>query len=144
MNYASVVFPLPQDLAFTYVIPDRLKSIVHCGSRVVAPLRRRLLEGVIVALLHEPVLPDHSIEIKYLSDCLDGPPTFSPELITLTKWMAGYYLSSHGEALNCAVPATIRSHRRRILLIFPRRGSELCRACNNTQSSAPDGAFTGN
>ena len=115
MNYASVVFPLPQDLAFTYVIPDRLKSIVHCGSRVVAPLRRRLLEGVIVALLHEPVLPDHSIEIKYLSDCLDGPPTFSPELITLTKWMAGYYLSSHGEALNCAVPATIRSHRRRMV-----------------------------
>lgn len=115
MNYASVVFPLPQDLAFTYAIPDRLKSIVHCGSRVVAPFGRRSQEGVIVALLDEPALPDHSIEIKNLSDCLDGPPTFSSELITLTKWMAGYYLSSHGEALNCAVPATIRSHRRRIV-----------------------------
>ncbi len=115
MNYANVVFPLPQDIAFTYTIPDRLKSIVHCGSRVVAPLRRRPQEGVIVALLDEPTLPDSSIEIKNLSDCLDGPPTFSPELITLTKWMAGYYLSSHGEALNCAVPATIRSHRRRIV-----------------------------
>ena len=115
MNYANVVFPLPQDFAFTYAIPDRLKSIVHCGSRVVAPLRRRPQEGVIVALLDEPALPDSSIEIKNLSDCLDGPPTFSPELITLTKWMAGYYLSSHGEALNCAVPATIRSHRRRMV-----------------------------
>ena len=115
MNYANVVFPLPQDLAFTYAIPDRLRSIVHCGSRVVAPLRRRPQEGVIVALLDEPSLPDNSIEIKNLSDCLDGPPTFSPELITLTKWMAGYYLSSHGEALNCAVPATIRSHRRRMV-----------------------------
>ena len=115
MNYASVVFPLPQDLAFTYAIPDRLRSIVHCGSRVVAPLRRRPQEGVIVALLDEPSLPDNSIEIKNLSDCLDGPPTFSPELITLTKWMARYYLSSHGEALNCAVPATIRSHRRRMV-----------------------------
>ena len=115
MNYASVVFPLPQDIAFTYAIPQRIKSIVHCGSRVVAPLRRRPQEGVIVALLDEPDLPDHSIEIKNLSDCLDGPPTFSSELIALTKWMAGYYLSSHGEALNCAVPATIRSHRRRIV-----------------------------
>ena len=115
MNYASVVFPLPQDLAFTYAIPDRLKSIVHCGSRVVAPLGRRFQEGVIVALLDEPALPDRPIEIKNLSDCLDGPPTFSAELITLTKWMSGYYLSSHGEALNCAVPATIRSHRRRIV-----------------------------
>ena len=115
MNYANVVFPLPQDIAFTYTIPDRLKSIVHCGSRVVAPLRRRSQEGVIVALLDEPALADRSIEIKNLSDCLDGPPTFTSELITLTKWMAGYYLSSHGEALNCAVPATIRSHRRRIV-----------------------------
>ena len=115
MNYASVVFPLPQDLAFTYAIPDHLRSIVECGSRVVAPLRRRPQEGVIVALLDEPSLPDNSIEIKNLSDCLDGPPTFSPELITLTKWMAGYYLSSHGEALNCAVPATIRSHRHRMV-----------------------------
>ena len=115
MNYASVVFPLPQDLAFTYAIPDHLRSIVECGSRVVAPLRRRPQEGVIVALLDEPSLPDNSIEIKNLSDCLDGPPTFSPELITLTKWLAEYYLSSHGEALNCAVPATIRSHRRRMV-----------------------------
>ena len=115
MNYASVVFPLPQDIAFTYAIPERLESIVHCGSRVVAPLRRRPQEGVIVALLDEPDLPDPAIEIKNLSDCLDGPPTFSSELIALTKWMAGYYLSSHGEALNCAVPATIRSHRRRIV-----------------------------
>ena len=115
MNYASVVFPLPQDLAFTYAIPERLRSIVHCGSRVVAPLGRRFQEGVIVALLDEPALPDHSIEIKNLSDCLDGPPTFSSELIVLTKWMAGYYLSSHGEALSCAVPATIRSHRRRMV-----------------------------
>lgn len=115
MNYASVVFPLPQNLAFTYAIPERLRSIVHCGSRVVAPLGRRFQEGVIVALLDEPALPDHSIEIKNLSDCLDGPPTFSSELIVLTKWMAGYYLSSHGEALSCAVPATIRSHRRRMV-----------------------------
>ena len=115
MNYANVVFPLPQDLTFTYTVPDRLKSIVHCGSRVVAPLRRRPQEGVIVALLDEPSLADRSIEIKHLSDCLDGPPTFTSELITLTKWMAEYYLSSHGEALNCAVPATIRSHRRQIV-----------------------------
>ena len=115
MNYANVVFPLPQDLAFTYTVPDHLKSIVHCGSRVVAPLRRRLQEGVIVALLDEPSLADRSIEIKHLSDCLDGPPTFTSEVITLTKWMAEYYMSSHGEALNCAVPATIRSHRRQIV-----------------------------
>ncbi|MDE0299308.1 MAG: primosomal protein N' [Candidatus Poribacteria bacterium] len=122
MNYANVVFPLPQDLSFTYAIPDRLKSNVHCGSRVVAPLGRRFQEGVIVALLDEPALPERSIEIKNLSDCLDGPPTFSSELILLTRWMAGYYLSSHGEALSCAVPAIIRSHRRRIVHLLATDG----------------------
>ena len=118
MNYASVVFPLPQDLAFTYAIPDHLTPIVHCGSRVLAPLGNNKREGVVIALQEEPDLPDQSIEIKNLSDCLDETPTFSNELLQLTQWMAQYYISSHGEALNCAVPAAIRSQQRRVVRLI--------------------------
>ena len=57
MKYACVVFPLPQDLTFSYAIPVRLQSIVQRGSRVLAPLGEGTREGVIVDLMDEPELP---------------------------------------------------------------------------------------
>lgn len=115
MKYARVVFPLPQDLTFSYAIPVRLQSIAQRGSRVLAPLGEGTREGVIVDLMDEPDLPDDSIQIKNLSDCLDDTPTFSDELLTLTKWMSEYYLSSWGEALRCAAPAAIRTRQNRLV-----------------------------
>ena len=115
MKYARVVFPLPQDLAFSYAIPVRLQSITQRGSRVIAPLGEGTREGVIVDLMEEPDLPDDSIRIKNLTDCLDDSPTFSDELLTLTKWMSEYYLSSWGEALRCAAPAVVRTRQNRVV-----------------------------
>ena len=113
MKYARVAFPLPQDLTFSYAIPVRLQSLAQRGSRVLAPLGQGTREGVIVDLMDEPDLPDDSIEIKNLTDCLDDTPTFSDELLTLTKWMSEYYLSSWGEALRCAAPAAVRTRQNR-------------------------------
>ncbi len=115
MEYARVVFPLPQDLAFSYAIPVRLQSVVQRGSRVLAPLGEGTREGVIVDLMDEPDLPDDSIRIKNLTDCLDDTPTFSDELLRLTKWLSEYYLSSWGEALRCAAPAAIRTRQNRVV-----------------------------
>ena len=115
MKYARVAFPLPQDLTFSYAIPVRLQSLAQRGSRVLAPLGQGTREGVIVDLMDEPDLPDDSIEIKNLTDCLDDTPTFSDELLTLTKWMSEYYLSSWGEALRCAAPAAVRTRQNRVV-----------------------------
>ncbi|MCZ6676561.1 MAG: DEAD/DEAH box helicase family protein, partial [Candidatus Poribacteria bacterium] len=115
MKYARVVFSLPQDLAFSYTIPNRLRSTAQPGSRVLAPLGGSTREGVIVELLDEPDLPDDSIVIKNLTDCLDDSPTFSDQLLALTKWVSTYYLSSWGEALKCAAPAAVRSRQKRII-----------------------------
>ena len=115
MKYARVAFPLPQDLTFSYAIPARLQSVAQRGSRVLAPLGEGTREGVIVDLMDEPDLPDDSIEIKNLTDCLDDTPTFSDELLTLTKWMSEYYLSSWGEALRCAAPAAVRTRQNRLV-----------------------------
>ena len=115
MKYARVVFPLPQDLTFSYAIPARLQSLAQRGTRVLAPLGEGVREGVIVDLMDEPDLPDDSIKIKNLADCLDDTPTFSDELLTLTKWLAEYYLSSWGEALRCAAPAAVRTRQNRVV-----------------------------
>lgn len=115
MNYARVVFPLPQDLSFSYAIPNHLASVVQPGARVLASLGRSVREGVVVGLMEQPELPDSSIEIKPLVDCLDDSPTFSDELLALTKWIAEYYLSSWGEALKSAIPAAVRTQQRRVV-----------------------------
>ena len=115
MKYARVAFPLPEDLTFSYAIPARLQSFTQRGSRILAPLGQGTREGVIVDLMDEPDLPDDSIEIKNLTDCLDDTPTFSDELLTLTKWMSEYYLSSWGEALRCAAPAAVRTRQNRVV-----------------------------
>ncbi len=115
MEYARVVFPLPQDLTFSYAIPSRFQSLAQRGSRVLAPLGESIREGVIVELMDEPDLPDDSIKIKNLNDCLDDTPTFSDELLRLTTWMSEYYLSSWGEALRCAAPAAVRTRQNRVV-----------------------------
>ena len=115
MKYARVAFPLPEDLTFSYAIPARLQSVAQRGSRVLAPLGQRPREGVIVDLMDEPDLPDESIKIKNLTVCLDDIPTFSDELLALTKWMSEYYLSSWGEALRCAAPAAVRTRQNQLV-----------------------------
>ena len=85
-----------------------LAPVVQPGSRVLASLGRSVREGVVVAVMEKPELPDSSIEIKPLVDCLDDSPTFSDELLALTKWIAEYYLSSWGEALKSAIPGAVR------------------------------------
>ena len=113
MKYASVAFPIPQELTFTYAVPARFQSKVVCGARVIAPLGRAVREGVIVALMDEPDLPDDSIEIKKFTDLLDDTPAYSAELLNLTKWIAEYYLASWGEALQCAIPGAVRTEQNR-------------------------------
>ena len=115
MKYARVVFPLPQDLAFSYTIPDHLQSLAQPGCRVLAPLGASTREGVIVELMEDSDLSDNSIEMKDLANCLDDTPTFSNELLALTKSISAYYLSSWGEALKCAVPSAMRSQQNRIV-----------------------------
>ena len=107
MRYANIAFPLSVDQVFTYGVPPHLDAAAQPGSRVLAPFRGPQQEGVIVERLETTDL-DPTL-IKLLADCLDETPTFSPELLTLTKWMAEYYVCPWGIALSCAVPAAIRS-----------------------------------
>ena len=109
MSYANVAFPLSVNRLFTYDVPPHLDAIVQPGVRVLAPFHRGNQEGVVVERIDETELAPH--QIKRISDCLDEIPTFSTELLELTKWMADYYVSSWGNALFCAVPAAVRSKK---------------------------------
>lgn len=109
--YANIAFPLNIDKTFTYSIPEKLAENVQVGIRVLAPLGRSKREGVVVELTETP--PD--VEIKAIIDCIDDEPVYSNEILKLTKWIAEYYMASHGQALKCAIPGGLGVISRRIV-----------------------------
>ncbi|MCY3741294.1 MAG: primosomal protein N' [Candidatus Poribacteria bacterium] len=117
MRYANVAFPLSVDQVFTYGVPPQLDPVLQPGVRVLAPFRRTKHEGVVVERLDETDLAPNLI--KNVSECLDETPMFSPEMLTLTKWMADYYVCSWGVALYCAVPAAVRTQKTEQVRLLP-------------------------
>ena len=117
MPYANVAFPIAVNQLFTYAVPPHLDTVLQPGVRVLAPFGRNNHEGVVVERIGETELaPD---KVKSISDCLDDMPTFSTEMLSLTRWMADYYLTSWGNALFCAVPAAVRSQRQQRVQLCP-------------------------
>ena len=113
MSFANIAFPITANRLFTYVVPQHLDAIVQPGVRVLTSFRSTTQEGVVVKRTDETDV--HPDKLKKITDCLDVTPTFSEELLTLTKWMAKYYLSSWGNSLFCAVPAAVRNQKQQII-----------------------------
>ena len=104
-KYVNIVFPIPVDESFSYLLPEELRGRVQVGMRALAPFgkRNREREGVVVELPKEPDVQ----KLKEVVDILDDEPFFSDDILELTKWIAEYYLSSWGEVLKCATPAGV-------------------------------------
>ncbi len=117
MRYANVAFPLSVDQVFTYGVPPQLDTVLQPGVRVLAPFRRTKQEGVVVERVNETDLAPNLI--KNVSEYLDEKPMFSPDMLTLTKWMADYYVCSWGVALYFGVPAAVRTQKRERVRLRP-------------------------
>ena len=96
----DIAIYIPLDRTFTYLVPPELQSSVAIGKRALVPFGKKHLTGVIVGLPAATNVPG----LKPVNDILDVKPTFSPELLALTKWIAEYYLAPWGEVLRAATP----------------------------------------
>jgi len=112
-KYANIVFPIPVDRCFSYILPEEFRGKAKVGMRALAPFGKgdRETEGVIVELLEKPQVQD----VKEVMDVLDEEPFFADDMLKLTRWIADYYMSSWGEALRCATPAGINIISKRIV-----------------------------
>ena len=104
--FADVVFDRPMDHAYTYAVPDSLRSSISVGKRVEAPFGRgnRSSIGFCVRVHNQP--PAH--ETKFIADIPDSESLITEPLMRLTRWMADYYLCSWGQTLFAVVPAGAR------------------------------------
>ena len=116
MRLVHVAVPVPAIDALTYRVPDSLSLPVR-GARVLVPLGKRILTGVIVRVEEvEAGAPDAQstpADIKEVIDVLDDTAFLPSDVLRLTDWVAEYYACGAGDALSAAMPprAWIESER---------------------------------
>jgi len=105
-RYAEVVLPVPVSRAYTYQIPDGLADHVVPGARVVVPVRRGAVVGIVTALNDQPSAVN---DIKPISAAPDAEPALSDALLGLGRWMSDYYGAPLGLALRAILPGPLWS-----------------------------------
>jgi len=100
-RFAQVALPLPLASSYTYRIPETLGDRVIPGARVVVPVRRRELIGIVVD--SEAAAPAAAVPRDILA--APDPETAIPaELLETARWMAGYYGAPLGLTLKAMLP----------------------------------------
>jgi len=102
-RYAEVAVHLPVYGLYHYAIPERLSGRDLVGRRVVVRFGNRGASGVVVRLASQP--PRDVERVRELDALLGDDVVISPELLTLSMWIAEYYEAPPGEVLRLALPA---------------------------------------
>lgn len=114
--YAQVVFNLPLDTIFTYLIDDPdLKKRVVVGKRVLAPFRNRTQNGYIVALEKKPPNLSPDIVLQKLTTVVDAEPLFDETQLEFYQRSANYYQTPLGEALFSLLPGGLQFRQLRVI-----------------------------
>src|SRR5262245_5220597 len=100
MTFARVALPLPVPTPYTYRIPEALADRVALGARVVVPVRRQEMVGIVTET--DVAAPEGDAR-----DILAAPDTeaaLTPPLVELGAWMARYYGAPPGLTLRAMLP----------------------------------------
>jgi len=108
MLYAKVVFGLPIEGPFDYIVPACLHKNIKPGFRVLVPFGHQKKVGYVVALTRKTSIKN----LRALIDLLDDAPLLGKFTLLLTKELAEYYCCSWGEAIETAIPAQLRKARK--------------------------------
>lgn len=99
-----MVINIPVNKKFHYSIPENLKSQLDIGKLVRVPFGNRLETGYCVGFTDKPDV-DETKEIKYV---IDKFPSIDNDMLKITKWISDYYRCGWGEALEAAVPGSVK------------------------------------
>ena len=114
-KFARIVIPTPLKEPLIYKVPDSLWDQIATGMRVLIPLGKRKVTGVVLELLRETVVP----ETKAILALLDERRILDTALLQLTQWVAQYYLTTLGEVFSTLLPPSLRRETQRTILLKP-------------------------
>ena len=109
MRFVSVAVPVPFLDALTYQVPDGVPQPLR-GARVLVPLGKREVPGVVLGAGPEPATPEAIGRIRPIAELLDDEPFLPDAIVDLAVWVAEYYACGVGDALAAAVPS-IQPHK---------------------------------
>ena len=112
-KFARVIVPGPFKEPLTYHLPDELVDLIAPGSRVLIPLQRRTVTGVVLDIIKE----NPAVKTKAIIDQLDDRPLLDRHLLKLLQWIAHYYLAPLGEVLATLLPPNSRRQSRRMAVL---------------------------
>lgn len=110
-KYARIVIPSPLKEPLIYAIPPPLNESLRVGMRVLVPLGKRKVAGVVLDFLAKSSLD----QVREVLAVLDEQPVVDHSLLELSRWACGYYLSSIGEVLATLLPPSLKIEGRRIV-----------------------------
>ena len=104
MSFVDIILPLAIRDCYTYSIPDGL-SIPAPGTRVLVPLMRKEVRGIVLREHTEPISLDFAAKVKPILSVSETAPVVSPEQLALWQWMSAYYMCTLGEVMAAALPS---------------------------------------
>ena len=104
VHYIDVILPLAIRDCYTYSIPDGL-SLPAPGTRVLVPLMRKQVRGIVLREHTEAVSSDFAAKIKPILSVSETAPAVSAEQLALWQWMSSYYMCTLGEVMAAALPS---------------------------------------
>jgi primosomal protein N' (replication factor Y) len=113
-KFAWVLVPSSHRDPLIYRLPDSLSSTLTPGTRVLVPLQKRQVTGIVLELVGES---PHS-EVKDVSEALDDRPVVDAQLLKLAQWIAQYYLASPGDVLATMLPPNARRDSKRLATLL--------------------------
>lgn len=104
MRYVDIILPLAIRDVYTYSVPDDL-SLPTAGTRVVVPLMKKEVRGVVLREHTEPIPDELAAKIRPIAEVVDAAPVVTREQLALWQWMSSYYMCTLGEVMSAALPS---------------------------------------
>jgi len=107
---AKVAIPLPKRDLFDYIIPKGMRNSLQPGLRVLVPVQKRQVVGIVVALHQESQLPEQ--KLRKIIRSLDEQVIFDDHMMCFAKWAYNYYQHPPGEVFYAMLPKLLRLPKR--------------------------------
>ena len=118
----EVGIPLPLAHAYSYLLPVALEEKAQIGSRVRVPFGKRITVGYVLA---RRAYEKQDADLKLVLSVAGEQAYLKPELLSLLRFCAEYYLAPLGLVLRTVVPSGVTGRRsaERIWARLPTEGS---------------------